>query len=130
MKSGEARPPYNFLAKLTANSFNAFPIRVASIQTGVEEAMIACALEKFRLHNGGFPEQLDELIPDYITLVPHDVIAGAPLRYQRQADAKYLLYSIGWNETDDGGLIARKSDNTPGRDHEKSDWVWPSTALE
>jgi len=40
------------------------------------------------------------------------------LHYHRTENGKFLLYSIGWNETDDGG--------TPGTlaDVKKGDWVW------
>jgi hypothetical protein len=38
------------------------------------------------------------------------------------ASGKFLLYSVGWNETDDGGQIALKKDGS--EDRENGDWVW------
>jgi hypothetical protein len=51
----------------------------------------------------GCPETLDALAPQFIEKIPHDIIGGQPLHYRRTNDAEFLLYSIGWNETDDGG---------------------------
>ena len=36
--------------------------------------------------------------------------------YRRMGDGKFLLYSVGWNETDDGGTASDKMD--------QGDWVW------
>ena len=72
-------------------------------QTLVNEAQIACALERYRLAHGEYPETLDALVPQFIEKLPHDIIGGQPLHYRRTADGKFLLYSVGWNETDDGG---------------------------
>jgi hypothetical protein len=54
--------------------------------------------------------------------VPVDLIGGEPLHYRRTTDGKFLLYSVGWNMTDDGGIIGRnKSGN---EDRTQGDWVW------
>jgi hypothetical protein len=44
------------------------------------------------------------------------------LIYRRTADGKFLLYSVGWNETDDGGVTVR--DKSGNEDKTKGDWVW------
>ena len=62
------------------------------------------ALERCRLARGAFPESLDALAPQFIAKVPHDVIGGQPLKYRREADGSFVLYSVGWNEKDDGGV--------------------------
>ena len=57
-------------------------------------------------------------MPEFIEIIPHDLIGAQPLHYRRTEDGKFPLYSVGWNETDDGGL--------PGTlaDVKKGDWVW------
>ena len=42
----------------------------------VNEAQIACALERYRLAHGEYPETLDALVPQFIEKVPHDIIGG------------------------------------------------------
>ena len=43
---------------------------------------------------------------------------GRLLKYRREANGQFVLHSIGWNETDDGGV--------PGTlaDVKNDDWVW------
>jgi hypothetical protein len=70
-----------------------------------------------------FPEALDALIPQFIDKLPIDVIVGQPLHYQRAAAGQYLLYSVGWNEKDDGGEIASPK-SSRGDAADEGDWVW------
>jgi hypothetical protein len=53
---------------------------------------------------------------------PHDIIDGQPLKYLRTADGHYAIYSVGWNEKDDGGVAGFKKGehDVP----EEGDWVW------
>ena len=43
------------------------------------------------------------------------------------ADGQCLLYSIGWNETDEGGVLGL-TQNGEGFDQKTGDWVWRLTA--
>jgi len=110
----------------------AFPVvgatvkRFALAQNSVDLARIACALERYHLAHGTYPETLAALAPQFIENVPHDVINGQSLHYQRTDDGKFLLYSVGWNETDDGGHIGLTKNGS--WDNSKGDWIWPSSA--
>ena len=77
----------------------------------VNETLIACALEHSRFLHGQYPETLDALVPQFIEKIPHDIINGQSLHYRRTADGKFLLYSIGWNQTDDGGYESPTNHN-------------------
>jgi hypothetical protein len=92
----------------------------AMAQVAAEEAMLACALERYRLAHSQFPDKLDALTLDFISGLPHDVITGNSYKYQRTADS-FLLYSVGWNETDDGGKVVMKGSSL---DPTEGDWVW------
>ena len=92
-------------------------------QISVDLARTAIALEHFRLAHGEFPESLDALAPQFVAQVPHDVIGGQPLKYRRTSDGQFVLYSIGWNEKDDGGVtVIPKGGSVPK--FEEGDWVW------
>jgi hypothetical protein len=96
--------------------------KFAMIQSSVDLARVACALERYHLAHGEYPETLDALAPQFIAQVPHDIINGQPLHYRRTDDGQFLLYSVGWNETDDGGqVVLTKGGST---DRNKGDWVW------
>ena len=101
-----------------AGSVNKF----AKIQSQVDLARVACALERFHLALGNYPETLDVLAPQFIAQLPHDLINGQPLHYRRTDAGQFVLYSIGWDEKDDGGKIFLTKNGTV--DREKGDWVW------
>jgi hypothetical protein len=110
---------------------NTFPVVGASFtrftfsQSGLDLARVACALERYRLAHGEYPETLDVLAPQFIETIPHDIINGQPLHYRRTDEGKFLLYSIGWNEKDDGGQMVLTSNGS--LDRYNGDWVWPVT---
>jgi len=94
-------------------------VKFAAAQTAANQAALACALERYRLAHGQFPDQLEALTPQFISHPPHDVITGQPYKYRRADDGQFILYSVGWNEKDDGGA--------PGKtlfDQTQGDWVW------
>jgi hypothetical protein len=93
-------------------------------QTHVNEAMVACALERYRLANGQFPETLNAISPQYLEKIPLDLITGEPLKYRRTGDGQFVLYSVGWNEKDDGGTVEMTRSETPRVDASLGDWVW------
>ena len=113
---------HQFIAGALLPALVSIPRRAASAQTAADQAALGCALERYRLANGQFPENLAALAPRFISQLPYDVINGEPLKYRRTDDGQFVLYSVGWNETDDGGVVAQRIDGSP--DLEKGDWVW------
>jgi len=72
--------------------------------TAVHPVLVAVviAAERYRLKWGEFPENLDDLVPDYLPAAPHDLFDNRPLRiYSR--DGKFAVYSIGVDREDNGG---------------------------
>jgi hypothetical protein len=121
--------PYTIFAKLLMPALEKAVRKSARMQSYVDAARVACALERYRLAKGQLPDKLDALVPQFIAAVPTDVIDGQPLRYDKAADGSYLLYSIGWNQVDDGGQLAwsgQKKDNSV--DINQGDWVWQMPA--
>jgi hypothetical protein len=119
-----------FLAPGMENYFK----KPAVAQTGVDQTVTACALERYRMANTKYPETLDVLVPKFMDKVPLDVCNGEPMKYHRTDDGRFLLYSVGWNCTDDGGEIVPQHstklrvDVEQGKQTinlEQGDWVWP-----
>jgi len=119
--------PYNIFYKLFVPGMPTVAKRAAWSQTSVDKTAVACALERYRLVRGEYPEKLDVLVPEFIAKIPNDVIDGQPLRYRRTGNDEFVLYSIGWNETDDGGEIALQSGECWRQDLDRGDWVWFSS---
>jgi hypothetical protein len=93
---------------------------VAHAQTVVNLGRIVAALTRSRLDKGQAPVTLAELAPRYLPRVPHDLVGGKPLVYRPAADRSFRLYSVGWNERDDGGIPPPSSSELS-----QGDWVWP-----
>jgi len=116
--------PYTVQALMLFPSVSKSVERFARIQADVDLARVACALERYRLAHGNYPESLGALAPQFIEKVAHDLINGQPLHYRQTEGGKFVLYSVGWNEKDDGGVVVLKKGSTSSVDSEKGDWVW------
>jgi hypothetical protein len=111
---------FGLLAAIAVPNFHrAIQVSVRN-QTYFNELVIACALERYRRANGQYPKTMEELVPKFLEKIPRELIENQSFKYEKEDDTHFLLYSIGWDQKDDGGTIA--SD----RDH--GDWVWHSTA--
>ena len=95
---------------------------------------VAVALRAYHARRNDYPTSLDALVRDGIlTRVPPDPFApalNAPLRYRRNGDGTYTLYSVGPDGRDDGGKpvsATQQSDKTKPRyfpeREDKGDWV-------
>jgi len=118
------RTPENALAAAFNPNWNNASQKFAHAQTSAHLARVALALERYRLANGNYPESLDALAPKFISEMPHDVIGGESLKYRRDSANQFVLYSVGWNERDDGGVVVFKKGTSPGVDINEGDWVW------
>jgi hypothetical protein len=116
------RSPFGILTRLVVPNYLKAVQTMARDQTAADEALIVCGLERYRLANGSYPNSLDALVPKFLDKAPHDLITGEPLKYHR-ADSSFVLYSLGWNEKDDGGITSTTIINgQPNK--ESGDWVW------
>ena len=57
-------------------------------------------------------------MPQWAPRLPHDLFGGQPLNYRHVSASRFVLYSIGWDEKDDGGVPSKEWGLT-------GDWVWP-----
>lgn len=113
---------HRLIARELLPSLNGLERRMARDQDNAELGLMACALERYRLAKGQFPETLDALAPHFLEALPHDVIMGESFIYRRTDDGQFLLYSVGWNKKDDNGVPSLKN-----RDDSDGDWVWKYT---
>jgi len=110
---------HRILIKALLREWPGLPAKAAAAQVAVDQARIACAIERCRLATGELPASLSALAPRFINAVPKDPLTGDDYRYRREEGDDYVLYSPGWNLRDDGGALgARRFDSKEG------DWVW------
>ena len=81
----------------------------------VRLARTALALEQFYLGQSTYPASLSQLVTQFLPEVELDPIAFEPLRYQHSQADQFRLYSIGWNETDDGSKFEKE--------YKQGDWL-------
>jgi hypothetical protein len=82
-------------------------VRIKQDETKGEAALavaaVAFALKLYKAEHGSYPESPHVLAPDILRAVPTDPFTGKPLVYVRGGEG-FLVYSIGLNGKDDGGL--------------------------
>lgn len=93
-------------------------MRSTAAQVMTDQTRLACALERYYLKQNRYPEKLEQLVPEFLAKLPTDPLSGEPYRYMRDENARYKIWSVGWNEKDDGGLSGGS------RYDRAADWVW------
>jgi len=114
--------PYNGLAGMLLPALSKSAKKFTFTQQSLDLTRVGIALERYRLASGHYPGTLDALTPTFLAQIPHDIISGGPLRYDRTENGSFVLYSVGWNEVDDGGKVSQTQTGRP--DPEQGDWVW------
>ena len=71
------------------------------------------AVEQSRIERGRWPASLDELVPGLLDAVPEDPFRQGTLRYARTDDG-VVVYSVGLDGTDDGGLTRAAAEEAAG----------------
>ncbi len=123
--------PYShtFFYKIHASAFDGIVARNLEIQTKINLAITACAVERFRLKNNRLPDSIAELKAADLGVIRDDFYnpAGGPLQYRKDSDnGRYLLYSFGSHQIDNGGTSNPRSSDSPFSkvDRKTSDIVW------
>jgi len=69
-----------------------------------QNLVTAFALVEWKLRRGSYPPSLDQLVTGkLLKMVPLDHFSGNPVRYIRNGNDGFFIYSIGPNGTDEGG---------------------------
>ena len=91
-----------FIFEMMGSSFRAssFIDKIVAQKTLTE---VALGLAGHRADKGNYPAKLAQLRPKYLKTIPKDLFTERPLIYKRRG-AGYVLYSVGPNMKDDGGV--------------------------
>ncbi len=75
---------------------------------------------------------MQSLVPEFLTAVPDDLYDGLPLRYFLTPDGRFKLWHIGFDGTDDRGVVkpvgGKRSSSINMFDY-LGDWVWQYTPV-
>jgi len=65
---------------------------------------VAIAVERFGVaHHGELPMRVEDLVPQFLPVVPMDPFDGKPMRLKKTSPG-YVIYSVGFDGADSGGL--------------------------
>lgn len=86
-------------------------IRSSQVKRVITEGVLAAQI--YAREQGEFPDTLDSLMPQHLLAQLTDPMdkTGLTLRYQRASTSAGIIYSVGYNGTDEGGHILRASPN-------------------
>jgi hypothetical protein len=112
----------------SGNSYTNVMAKYAGIEAQRSLVIAAIALERHQHKHGSYPANLEPLVPAFLAALPRDPMDGQPLRYRRNDDGRYTLYSVGWNDQDDGGDPTPVG-TSPYWENGK-DIVWPKPAFQ
>jgi hypothetical protein len=76
--------------------------RFAALEGRRRAALVAVAIERFRLKQGRLPETLEELAPQFPGGLPRDPFVENSLQFARLPTG-YVVYSVGRDRSDDNG---------------------------
>ena len=76
----------------------------------------ALAVERCRQARGCWPESLAELPKELLRSIPLDPFDGQPLKYTHRLDWGVTVYSVGYDETDNGGAVGDRPSTEAGTD--------------
>ena len=130
--SDPANADFHFIFSSSTVAFKTAFNKVLKIEAAKQLTITAIALKRYQLKHGNYPGQLSELTPEFFASVPRDPVDGNLLRYRRNTDGTFLLYSIGEDGVDNGGNPALKSGSSSKsswwQHRDALDWVWPQPA--
>jgi hypothetical protein len=113
VKSQTQRAPELSLSRLLLPSMENNFQKFASHHAQLRCAQTALAVQIFRVQNQGKPPtNLDQLKLAALNGLPIDPFTGTTLRYRPMAEG-FLVYSLGPDEKDDGGMAP---ENSSGKD--------------
>ena len=120
-RMAEAVPERKWFLKTFLTNYQTAFMKEAALEALMLTTRTGLACKLYKNRTGRYPENLETLLPEYLTEIPVDPFTGKPLVYQIEND-RLLIYSLGSNGKDDGGrstfliekLITEKDD----------DWTW------
>ena len=129
MDTSGAGFPFTVLRRMLLPALENAASKAQFGQTVVGLAGAACALERYHLAKGEFPASLDELVPQYVAVVPIDRMNGEPLHYRRTDDGWFQLWSVGKDGKDDHGIFREWIGKGANNTGPELDIPWPRPVL-
>lgn len=108
------------LLRLWDYGFTSFFVESSSVHARLDGLVVLLRIEQFVARTGRHPSSLIEIERELDLKLPTDPLHGEPFVYRRLEEPDehgrtYLLYSTGYDQTEDGGREATSDDHDEGR---------------
>jgi len=116
------------LAQLWVSAVARAIYKIIYTQSVENQAIAACALERYRIEHGSYPDTLEAANHPGEPPIPLDIVSGKPMGYRKTQDGRYILWCVSFSGVDHGGRrVLDKLD--PGHTrftapNYQGDWVW------
>jgi len=120
------RPIPRILVALLLPVTDSIHSRTSRTDLEFEATGVVCALKSYEFSHGAAPDQLTDLIPDFLPSVPIDPFDGKPLRYRREGK-EWVLWSVGSDMKDDNAAWHEFKYRKPGDERTGGDIYFEST---
>ncbi len=80
--------------------------RDSALRLTIADLAVRC----YQLDNGNPPRELNQLVPEYLEALPIDPHSGKPVLYQFNPPGQWIIYSVGSDGKDDGGVFGSYTD--------------------
>ncbi len=114
----------NAMLEVLIPALDRVPARVRNFRQETIALRLALASYMHRDRHGAFPETIDAIDEDLMTFNPIDAFTGEPLKYTIR-DGLPLIYSVGDNQTDDGGMIRWAYSDPDSDGNRQRSQTWP-----
>lgn len=114
----------NTMLEVLIPALDRVPARVRNFKQESIALRLALAAYLHRDRHGAFPESIDAIDEDLMTFNPIDAFTGELLNYTIR-DELPLIYSVGDNRTDDGGMIRWAYSDPDSDGNRQRSQTWP-----
>lgn len=102
----ELIPKYCIITNIFLPAVGRVQENIVRHQAYIDICRTGLALKIYKAKNGNYPEKLESLAPEFLEEVSVDPFSSEDLIYKKSANG-FILYSVGPNMKDDGGIDAR-----------------------
>ncbi|PXA05622.1 hypothetical protein DDZ13_01750 [Coraliomargarita sinensis] len=74
--------------------------KISMAEVSASATRLSMALQAYYMEHESLPDRLDELVPEYLPMIPRDPYDGQPMRYSKE---RKIVYSVGDDFVDHGG---------------------------
>ena len=117
---------YRYWLVLEVKGLSTLSEKMYKARCQVQATLAVLAILQYQKQQGRFPETLDVLVKDnLVNVIPIDPYSDKPLKYKK-TDKGFILYSVGSDFIDDGGVPGFDEDGKPKEWAENGDVIfWP-----